>query len=93
MMDADTTVKVSGGGIVAGLAYFFNSLRSDYKEFKNKVWARFDQLDDEMASHSLLDAQTFVTKDEISDIREEMNGNFQELRGLILRAIQHDPRP
>src|SRR5689334_1458465 len=52
---------------------------------------RLDQQDAEIASHALMDAQTFVTKAEYGSLKDHMDKQFGELRGLIIDVIKTGP--
>ena len=52
---------------------------------------RLDLQDSEIASHALMDAQTFVTKAEYGSLKDHMDKQFGELRGLIIDVIKTNP--
>lgn len=52
---------------------------------------RLDLQDAEIASHALMDAQTFVTKAEYGSLKDHMDKQFGELRGLIIDVIKTNP--
>ena len=91
-IDADTTVKVSFGGIFAACVAFggwmINNLRGDYKDFKKDTYRRFENLDDEMAAHVLMDNQVFATKMEVGSLKDHMDSRFDKLQDLIIARIK-----
>ena len=52
------------------------------------IEGRLDKQDEEIASHALLDAQTFVTKAEHKNLVDHIDEGFTELRKLIIDLIK-----
>lgn len=82
-IDADTTVKVSGGVIATAIAWFLGILRADYKDFKKDVYNKFELLGDEISENALLAEKSYVSKDDMREMRTYLSKQFEGLHAMI----------
>lgn len=82
---------ITGIGGAVGFLSMIKMIYNDYvlRQDKLDIFKRLDQQDEEIATHTILDAQTFVTKSEHANMMNHIDSQFSETRKLIIDLIRH----
>lgn len=79
------TGAVGGGGLVISLlGWALKALHGDYKAFRSAAWKRIDELNNNIQAHQIYDAQTYVARPEITDLRNHIDQKFDNLTTVLL---------
>lgn len=87
-VNADTITSIGGGatGLVALLKTFYTDWCA--RQDKRDMQKRLDEQDDEIASHAVLDAQTFTTRDEFNSMKLYLDTKFSHIETLVISVIK-----
>ena len=91
LYEANTLLKALGALAAVCAGWVMNALRGDVQEVKKKasddskaIWARLKEHEDAAGERAVRNAETFVHKDDMRALREEMKSEFVETRRLIM---------
>ena len=79
------TGVVGGGGFIASLlGWALKALHADYKTFRSAAWKRIDELSDSIQQHQVYDAQTYVARTEMNELRNHIDMKFDNLTAVLM---------
>lgn len=79
------TGVVGGGSLIASLlAWALKALHADYKTFRSASWKRIDELNNSIQQHQVYDAQTYVARTEMTDLRNHIDQKFDNQTAILM---------
>lgn len=93
-MDLTTGTETAGGALTGGglLAWFIKWWFTSQQNFKRSVWKRIKEIEEEIDAHALYDAENYVKRDEISKLREHIDGKFDTLNQTIINVVRDNSK-